>query len=248
MLKRLLSDLFHPMPRKPGAPQPDAARRETSNPLEKYFYANKGRLIHKWVHYFEIYDRYFAPFRGRAPVVVEIGVSQGGSLQMWHDYFGPGTRIVGIDIDPRCKRFEDESTTIMIGSQSDRNFLAEVRRKVPHIDILIDDGGHRMDEQIITFEELYPHIQPRGVYLCEDIHTSFSGDWGGGYRREGTFHEYSKALTDHLYAWYSQEPERFAVGPMTLSTYAMHFYDSVFVVEKRPMTKPVVLMTGTPSF
>jgi hypothetical protein len=116
------------------------------------------------------------------------------------------------------------------------------------VDIVIDDGGHQMRQQITSFEELYPHIQPRGVYLCEDIHTSIVPEYGGGYRREGTFLEYSKGLIDRLYAWYSREPERFAVDELTRSTYALHFYDSVLVVEKRPIDQPQQSLTGTPSF
>jgi hypothetical protein len=219
-----------------------------SNPLEDYFFSNQGRLIHKWHHYFEIYHRHFQAFRGRAPVVMEIGVFHGGSLQMWRDYFGPGARIVGIDIDARCREFEDEATTILIGDQTDRRFLAQVRERVPRIDILIDDGGHRMDQQIVTFEELYFHVQPTGIYLCEDMHTSFSPDWGGGYRRQGTFLEYSKALIDRLYGWYSQEPDRFGVDDFTRGTFGLHFYDSVLVIEKRPMETPVGSMRGTNSF
>jgi hypothetical protein len=167
---------------------------------------------------------------------------------MWRNYFGAGARIVGIDLDARCRRFEDEATTILIGDQSDRRFLAEVRERVPQVDIVIDDGGHTMEQQITSFEELYPHVQPEGVYLCEDIHTSFWPQFGGGYRREGTFLEYGKALVDRLYGWYSQEPDRLTPDEFTLGTYALHFYDSILVIEKRPMTPPQSSRTGTPSF
>ncbi len=224
------------------------SEKEDVNPISEYFFNNRGRLIHKWHHYFEIYHRHFARFRGRSPVIVEIGVFHGGSLQMWRNYFGPGARIIGIDIDPRCRRFEDESTTILIGDQSDRRFLAEVRERLPQIDILIDDGGHTMTQQITTFDELYPHIQPEGIYLCEDIHTSLMEEYGGGYRREGTFLEYSKALVDRLYGWHSREPNRLTADDMTRTTFALHFYDSVLVMEKRPMKPPQSTMTGTPSF
>ncbi len=224
------------------------SEKEDVNPISEYFFNNRGRLIHKWHHYFEIYHRHFARFRGRSPVLVEIGVFHGGSLQMWRNYFGPGARIIGIDIDPRCRRFEDESTTILIGDQSDRRFLAEVRERLPQIDILIDDGGHTMTQQITTFDELYPHIQPEGIYLCEDIHTSLMEEYGGGYRREGTFLEYSKALVDRLYGWHSREPNRLTADDMTRTTFALHFYDSVLVMEKRPMKPPQSTMTGTPSF
>lgn len=219
-----------------------------SNPLETYFFANPGRLINKWHHYFEIYHRHFHSLRGKSPVIMEIGVFHGGSAQMWHDYFGPGTTVIGVDIAERCRQFQDAHTFIEIGDQEDRDFLAKLRERYPRVDVLIDDGGHRMNQQIATFEELYPHLQPEGIYLCEDMHTSYLRDWGGGYRKEGTFVEYSKGLIDCLYGWYTQQPD-FGVTPLTKSTFALHFYDSVLVIEKRPKSSPPTYsMTGEPSF
>ncbi len=119
---------------------------------------------------------------------------------------------------------------------------------MPHIDILIDDGGHKMAQQITTFEELYPHVQPDGIYLCEDIHTSFMPEFGGGHRREGTFLEYGKALVDRLYGWYSRNHTVLTADEFTRATYALHFYDSVLVIEKSPKAPPQTSFTGTPSF
>ena len=92
------------------------------------------------------------------------------------------------------------------------------------------------------------HLQPNGIYLCEDIHTSYVDRYGGGYRRPGTFLEYSKGLVDRLYAWYSEQPEVFPVDDLTRSTYALHFYDSVLVIEKRPIEAPRQSKTGRQSF
>ncbi|MDR2691199.1 MAG: class I SAM-dependent methyltransferase [Dysgonamonadaceae bacterium] len=125
-------------------------------------------------------------------VVLEIGVSQGGSLQMWKDYFGEKAKIFGIDIDPRCEALEEENIKILTGSQSDRKFLREVKRQIPPIDILVDEGGHMMIQKIVSFEELFPHIKEDSVYLCEDLHTSYWLHYGGGHKRRGSFIEYSK--------------------------------------------------------
>jgi cephalosporin hydroxylase len=241
MLGRVLSDAFKGL-RRGRAPAAAA------NPLAEYYVNNPGRLIHKWHHYFDIYHRHFQAFRHRSPVVVEVGVFHGGSLEMWRHYFGPGARIVGIDVDPRCREFEGDSINIMIGDQADRDFLGQVRALVPHVDIVIDDGGHTMAQQITTFEEFYPHVQPHGIYLCEDLHTSYLPPYGGGYEKDGTFIRYSTKLVDQLHAWYSTEPERFRVDEFTRSTYGMHFYDSVLVIEKRPIPAPTTSTTGKPSF
>ena len=152
--------------------------------LEKYFRNNNKRLIHKWIHYFDVYDRHFSKYRNKEVIILEIGVFHGGSLQMWKDYFGDKAKIYGIDVNPRCKELEEENIKIFIGSQSDRKFLNEVKEAIPKVDILIDDGGHKMKQQIVTYEELFDHIKDDGVYLCEDVHTSYWFRWGGDIKGE----------------------------------------------------------------
>lgn len=214
------------------------------NDMEEYFVHNTGRLIHKWKHYFEIYDRHFSRFRNSAVHVVEFGVSHGGSLQMWKHYFGPQARIFGIDINPHCRQFQDEQVEIFIGDQEDRAFLRDLANRIPRIDILIDDGGHTMRQQIHTFEELFPCIDKNGVYLCEDLHTSYWSEFGGGYRDPATFIEYSKNFIDYIHAWHSRQTNLLDVTEFTRSVDSLHFYNSILVIEKRPMEKPFHLKTG----
>ena len=218
-----------------------------SNDLETYFRNNKGNLIHKGDHYFEIYDRYFSRFRGKAVTVLEIGISHGGSLQMWKQYFGEHARIFGVDNNPECQKFEEDQVKIYIGSQEDRNFLQYLKKEIPRVDILIDDGGHTMRQQIVTFEEMYDHVKDDGVYLCEDLHTSYWDEYGGGYKREGTFIEYSKNFIDSLNAWNSRDEQVLPVSKFTRATKSLHFYDSILVIEKGKRNKPTYYMTGTPT-
>lgn len=217
------------------------------NDLEKYFTENTGRLIHKWKHYFEIYDRHFSRFRDTDVHVVEFGVSQGGSLQMWKQYFGPNSKIFGIDINPHCKKLEEEQIEIFIGNQADRRFLKSLTGKIPKIDILIDDGGHTMKQQINTYEELFSYIDENGVYLCEDLHTSYWPKYSGGYKKRGTFVEYSKNFIDYINAWHSVQTSWLSITEFTKSVHSLHYYDSVLVIEKRPIEKPFDLKTGTPT-
>jgi hypothetical protein len=214
------------------------------NDLENYFNENKKRVIHKWSHYFEIYDRHFSKYRGKDIILLEIGTFHGGSLQMWKNYFGDKAKIYGIDINPNCKRIEEENIKVMIGSQSDRNFLKNVVKEIPPFDILIDDGGHTMLQQIVSFEELFGHVKPNGVYLCEDLHTSYWKEFGGGFKRKGTFIEYSKNFIDKLNAHHSREGA-LPVSSFTTSVNSIHYYDSVLVIEKRPTPAPVHSQTGT---
>lgn len=145
------------------------------NPLWKYFSEHKEGLgIWKFNHYFDAYERHFARFRGKQVHVLEIGIYSGGSLEMWENYFGPDSKIYGLDSEPHCKRYETESVRVFIGDQGDRSFWKRFKQDVPLLDIVIDDGGHIPQQQIVAVEELLPHLRPGGVYLCEDIHGPFN--------------------------------------------------------------------------
>ncbi|WP_255496111.1 class I SAM-dependent methyltransferase [Mucilaginibacter sp. FT3.2] len=214
------------------------------NDLEIYFKNNTERVIYKWQHYFDVYERHFSKYRGKDIVILEIGTLHGGSLQMWKSYFGDKAKIYGIDINPNCKAVEEENIKILIGSQTDRNFLQTVKEQIPPIDILIDDGGHTMLQQIVSYEELFNHIKPDGVYLCEDIHTSYWLKYGGGHKRRGSFIEYSKNFIDKLNAYHSVE-KSLKVDDFTRSVNSIHYYDSIVVIEKRPTPQPTSSKTGT---
>ena len=68
------------------------------------------------------------------------------------------------------KIFENEFTKIFIGDQADPAAWKRFRASTPAIDVLIDDGGHGPEQQIVTLEETLPFLRPGGVYLCEDVH------------------------------------------------------------------------------
>jgi hypothetical protein len=207
------------------------------NDLEKFYYNKPHRGMEKYAHYFDIYDRHFRNYRDTDCVIVEVGVYKGGSLQMWKDYFGNKCRIIGIDIDESVKDYEEEQISIEIGSQSDREFWHRFKEKYPRVDIFIDDGGHTMEQQITTFEEMFPHISTDGVYLCEDLHTSYWAVYGGGYQKPDTFIEYSKNFIDYINAWYS-ESRFLQENEYTYSMQSLHYYDSVLVIEKQKIDRP----------
>lgn len=209
------------------------------NELEAFFDANtEGPQIHKWRHYFGIYDQHFARYRGQPLVMVEFGVSQGGSLRMWRHYFGPAARIVGVDINPLCKQFEAPGIEIVIGDQGDKAFLADLAARLPAIDIVLDDGGHTMKQQIFTFEALFEKVAANGLYVVEDMHTSYWPKFGGGLGKGGSFVEYAKGFIDKLHEWHLPGMPAAEVGPFARSVHGLHFYDSVLVVEKRPTPEP----------
>jgi SAM-dependent methyltransferase len=213
------------------------------NDLVKYFEANTGFAVHKWMHYLDIYDRHFSRFRGQSPVVLEIGVNSGGSLCMWRDYFGPSARIIGIDINPACLDLNKEGFEVILGDQADLQFWADFKTWFPRLDILIDDGGHEFHQQRVTFEQMFDHVKDDGVFLCEDLHTSYQHWCGGGFRAPGTFVEYSKGLIDELNAHWSEDSE-LRPTRLTKSAKSIHFYDSILVIEKGLVEPPYDRVTG----
>lgn len=217
------------------------------NEFERCFNEHEGRLVSKWKHYLGVYDDHLSRYRGTDVHVLEIGVNHGGSLQLWRKYFGDRAKLYGVDVNPHCLALEEADTKIFIGDQSDRGFLASLAAQIPRIDVLIDDGGHSMAQQIATYEVLFPHVAEDGVYLCEDACTSYWRKYGGGFRKRGSFIEYSKNLIDSLNAWHSEDPSGLKVGDFTRSVRSVTYYDSVVVIEKRPATKMVEITAGKPA-
>jgi hypothetical protein len=136
------------------------------NPLEKLgvkYAPTKQQhdyLVYYWLHFRDIRDQ--------VRNVLEIGVQTDRSMRMWEEFF-PNATIHGIDIDPQCKQFEGNRRRVHIGDQGDAAFL---RRVVAHadapFDIVIDDGSHRVEHQLTSFEVLFPALSEHGIYVVED--------------------------------------------------------------------------------
>jgi tetratricopeptide (TPR) repeat protein len=129
---------------------------------------NKNLLV---VDYLRHYAEFFSPYRDEEIVVIEIGVSDGGSLRMWERYFSRAT-IVGIDVQQRCKQYQGGRIKVEIGSQADREFMKELCTKYTPT-IIIDDGSHRADYTMLSFEYLFPKLEPGGCYVIEDLYVHF---------------------------------------------------------------------------
>lgn len=214
-------------------------RAEASNKTERLFYDHRGRPCDKWHHYLAIYDRYLRPLAERRPQrVLEIGVQRGGSLELWRSLFGPQAVIHGLDIDPACAALSTADLPVHVGTQDDVPLLHQIVHRMGGIDIVIDDGGHVNDQQIATFEALYPLLSPDGIYICEDTHTSYWPSHGGGPPESHvrSFLQYTKQRIDDLHAAWrpADEPAR----SFAFATKAIHIYDSIVVFEREDRPQP----------
>lgn len=134
--------------------------------IEHFIRAHTGRQIDKWAHYGRIYETHFAHRATAVCRVLEIGVDHGGSLQLWKKVF-PTAQIVGLDINPACKEYEEERISIVTGDQTDTKLL----ESLGEFDIVIDDGSHNREHQSVSFNALWRST--RMVYLIEDCHGPY---------------------------------------------------------------------------
>ena len=220
------------------------------NEFLKFFNKNNKKDLNKWLHYFDIYEENFSKFKKKKITILEIGIAKGGSLRMWKNYFSSDSTIVGIDINPDCKKFEKDNIKTYIGNQTDVNFLSSVIKDIDKPDIIIDDGGHTSNQQIISFNYLFGHLNDKGIYLVEDTHASYHSDFQD--RQDGfTFMDYAKSLADKLNLWYQYYDykiykkeiiEKINMPYFTKNTYKISFYNSMVVFEKRDIETPLSII------
>jgi len=119
--------------------------------------------------YIEAYDKLLYPYQDKDISILEIGIQEGQSLTMWQKYFTPQSNIVGIDIQLKCYIHERENIKVFIGDATDPQIIEKFFYN-QKFDIIIDDGSHRIDHQLKSFELLYDsHLNENGIYIIEDI-------------------------------------------------------------------------------
>ena len=156
--------------------------------------------------YIEHYDKYFKNFKHKEINVLEIGVERGDSLRMWREYFTKA-KICAIDIIDR--NISIPKTDIMIGDQSDHNFLNKVINKYGSFDIIIDDGSHQSKHIIASFNYLFDFLNNDGIYVIEDLQTSYQPRFGGNrfnLNKSNTSMNFIKRLTDSINYEHSNRP------------------------------------------
>lgn len=203
--------------------------------IQDCFY-NLSHSSDKWNSYFSVYEKHLKHLKDTNITLVEVGVQKGGSLEMWSNYFGPQSKIIGIDIDEECSKltYSEKNIQVVIGDQGNPKFWDSFLKLHPTINVFIDDAGHYMKPQILTFEKVFPIMPVGSIYICEDCHTSYSSYNGGGLRNPNSFIEYSKGFVDVLnYSWKettSNELEH--QNKIAKDLTSVCFYNSMVVFEK----------------
>lgn len=208
--------------------------------LKTLFQQHKDRFTGKWDHYFDVYERHLQHFVGQEFTLLEVGVSNGGSLQLWKKYFGPKVRLIGIDIDPRTM-YQEEQIQTFCGSQSDPSFILDVMRKTGTPDVIIDDGSHDQMDIINTFNITWRQLNMNGVYIVEDTHTAYNPEYAGGINSPLNFVSMVGRFVNDVNLTWIKEP----YSPVASDLKSISVYDSMVVLEKAKQEKKIPVFSGT---
>ena len=195
--------------------------------------------------YVQHYARHLQPFRRRPIRLLEIGIggyqeptAGGPSLRMWKDYFPLGT-IVGLDIVDKSALAQDR-IHIEVGSQDDPAVIERLARSYGGFDIVIDDGSHVNAHVLRSFELLFPAVTTGGLYVIEDLQTSYWPGLGGSstdLNRAGTSIAFLKSLLDNLHQAEIVRPG-YTPSYLDLNVFGLHVYHNIAFIQKGDNSEP----------
>jgi len=221
--------------------------------LHQLFADHKGKITDKWNLYIEEDERIFAPYRDKPIRLLEIGVQNGGSLEIWSKYFYNAEKIIGCDIDPKCEelKFSDERISIVVGDVNENDIKQRVLQKTDTFDIIIDDGSHKSSDIIRSFALYFPYLKCDGTYLVEDLHCSYWQNFEGGLHNPYSAISFFKRLADivNYEHWRNGKSRNSLVSEFEskfkinfsdmdlLNIHSIEFINSLCIIKKLPAEK-----------
>ena len=222
--------------------------------LEQLYLQHRGKVSDKWSLYFSEYDRLLGPYRERSINLLEIGIQNGGSLEIWSKFFENANKLVGCDINPDCLRLSylDPRISVVVGDANLDDTERAIVGYAERFDIIIDDGSHNSGDIVKSFLRYFPKLNDGGVFIAEDVHCSYWQEYYGG-----LYHPYSsitffKLLADvvnHEHWGVNKRAEEllqgfydeYRCGPSggtTLeSIHSVEFVDSLCIVRRLPAAR-----------
>lgn len=166
--------------------------------LFEVFTSHQGKVSDKWQLYLREYDRLFNPYRAQAISLLEIGIQNGGSLDIWANYFAPGSTLIGCDINPDCAAlvYDNPHISFILGDANDPAVVRQVLQRAPVFDLIIDDGSHTSSDIVNTFTLYFQHLAEGGMFVAEDLHCSYWAQYEGGLYDPYSSLSFFKRLSD----------------------------------------------------
>jgi hypothetical protein len=233
------------------------------NLLTQISKSHTGKYSDKWSSYLEIYWQLFAPIRDNDVDVLEIGIQNGGSLEIWAKLFPNSKNLIGFDVHPKCKdlTFADPRIKVFVEDAAEIKAGILVRETSSNLGVVIDDGSHISRDIIRSFLIFFPQLKPGGIYVIEDLHASYWSDWQGGISHPESAMQFLKLLADVVnfdhWGIKTNRTELFDMIPATIGLLeekifseieSVSFTDSVCVVRKKmPSYQGLGLRVGSGS-
>jgi len=230
-----------------------AAERKPKSITEIFQETNTDKLYRHGYHRY--YETHLEPYRAVHGLrLLEIGTDSGISLGAWLKYFTDSAAVQGlaynVDVEKAhataCDLMPKECAKLAIYNldQSDKAALADMMAKNSEgWDIVIDDGSHYPGHQIISFQQLWPKLRPGGLYIVEDIETSYA-DFGNAYQYPlsagiGKAPPYNaveqfKRLADVVSRKHFGQPEFTVFGGVDKDVAEVDFADGIIFIHKKP--------------
>ncbi len=166
--------------------------------MKRLYAEHRGKVSDKWSLYFSAYDRLMAPYRSKPVRLLEIGVQNGGSLEIWLRYFANAEKVVGCDINPNCGalNYDDPRISVVIGDVDTDQSEEQILSHAPSFDIVIDDGSHRSSDIVRSFARYFRHLKDDGIYVVEDMHCGYWEEYEGGCNAPHSSVSFFKRLAD----------------------------------------------------
>ncbi|MDR2510111.1 MAG: class I SAM-dependent methyltransferase [Spirochaetaceae bacterium] len=206
----------------------------------KDFYAifkeHDGLVSQRWTHYPFVYDKIFERFcnKDTSLTLLEIGVQNGGGLEIWKKYLPSNSIIHGIDINPKCECLQfSENIYFHLGNATDSAFINSAFKDDTKFDVILDDGSHNSKDVITAFESLFWRLKDGGIYIIEDLEHSYWKNSGGGFRKKKASIEYFKRLVDALNLQHikGHRKQRMLLEKFNSRISSIYFYSGICVIE-----------------
>jgi len=223
--------------------------------LTEVYKAHDGHVSLKWDNFLYVYEAELLQYRRRTNLrLLEVGVMNGGGLEIWQKYFDPTSEIIGIDIDSNVCEFlqlDDVKLYCFDATSSYGTIQGD-------FDVIIDDASHSSPDVINTFLLWFKRLSKGGVYIVEDLEHSYKWDSGGGLHRPGSSMKFFQALTDLLnfYSLRSEDQEVFNENYVHLYgkdnilylvdwVSSVKFIDQMVIVQKKVMKRHELHLIAT---
>ena len=219
--------------------------------LQQLYTEHTGKVSDKWSLYLTEYDRLFNEYRDKPVRLLEIGIQNGGSLEIWSKYFSNATAIVGCDINPDCTRlsYDDKRVSVVVGDANAPDIEARVTKYSPQYDIIIDDGSHCSGDIVKSFALYFSRVVDGGLFIAEDLHCSYWSQFKGGLYDPYSSMSFFKRLADVInYEHWGVDKDRNEIlrglfkqydceinADVLAQVHSLEFVNSICVVRKAPV-------------